>query len=69
MRPIDHNGFMPDQDPPDISVDSFDEQFAATREGFASAQAELMNNLVTITYELGRLRGIVEERNRQEAAG
>jgi hypothetical protein len=54
---------------PSIDAASFDEQLAETRERFATAQAELMSNVVQIAYELGRLRGIAEERNRQEAAG
>jgi len=66
LRPIDYSGHVPDQEAPD--AESVDQQFASTREAFASAQAELMNNLVQIIYELGRLRGILEERDRQEAA-
>ena len=66
LRPIDYSGHVPDQEAPD--AESVDQQFASTRKAFASAQAELMNNLVQIIYELGRLRGILEERDRQEAA-
>jgi len=54
---------------PSLDAARLDEQLAETRERFATAQAELMSNVVQIAYELGRLRGIVEERNRQEAAG
>jgi hypothetical protein len=54
---------------PGLDAASLDEQLAETRERFATAQAELMSNVVQIAYELGRLRGIVEERTRQEAAG
>jgi hypothetical protein len=54
---------------PSLDAASLDEQLAETRERFATAQAELMSNVVQIAYELGRLRGIVEERTRQEAAG
>jgi hypothetical protein len=60
----DWNGFVPDVESL-TGVDSFDEQLAKTRATFASTQAELMSNVVQIAYELGRLRGIVEERNRE----
>jgi hypothetical protein len=69
LRKIDYAGHVPDEDPPTATVESLDEQLAKTREAFARTQSELMTNLVQIIYELGRLRGIVEERNRQEAAG
>jgi hypothetical protein len=85
LRPKDFNGHVPAsattvnpasmaeaikaEANPSIDAASFDEQLAETRERFATAQAELMSNVVQIAYELGRLRGIVEERTRQEAAG
>ena len=63
LRAIDHNGFTPDPEPLDASA--FDEQLASAREGFAKAQADLISKAVQIAYEIGRLRGIVEERNRE----
>lgn len=73
MRNIDGAGHHPDKVQPGedspIGVESFDEQLARTRETLTRTQGELLNNMVQIIYELGRLRGIVEERNRQEAAG
>jgi hypothetical protein len=67
VKLIDGNGHTPGQEAPGAA--SFDEQLAATREAFAKAQAELATNMLQIAYELGRLRGLVEERDRHEAAG
>lgn len=67
LRPIDYSGHIPDQEGP--APATFDEQLAETRKRFAEAQAELASNVLQIAYELGRLRGIIEERNRAEATG
>jgi tRNA A37 threonylcarbamoyladenosine dehydratase len=63
LRAIDGNGHVPDQDSPD--TESFNRQLASTREAFAKAQADLMRNAIEIAHELGRLRGQLEERNRE----
>lgn len=76
LRPIDGTGHHPGKDSlaarvgaVRVGVESFDEQFAKTRETAIRTQQELMGNLTQIIYELGRLRGILEERTRSEAAG
>jgi hypothetical protein len=63
LRPIDYAGHTPAEDSPD--AESFNRQLASTREAFAKAQAELITNAIEIAHELGRLRGQLEERNRE----
>lgn len=82
LRACDGNGHVPAESLRDtlastsresheqlMNPDLFDRQLAETRARFAQAQADLASNVIKIAFELGRLRGIVEERNRQEAAG